>query len=256
MILTTFMITLAIVLIILTITYWTRYKDQPINIFSPVVSWIRAFIFFCSALLLSWATGITSKLLTTPIATPEQLQDPQWIAWTAGCFLLIFVAYWVIWARWTQTFDRKQYLIPQIVFGIFWGFSVGQIFLIIWSFCCLFSFALWIKWIIGYALISLVMGLWQDLYWDVYVIPEHDTPWSLKWKIVCSHIPNMLFCLTYLALYDNRLIFVILQTFSLTGSAIFMRFPPFWEKRYITPPRTLPGLFNLPHAAGYVPEDE
>ena len=21
---------------------------------------------------------------------------------------------------------------------------------------------------------------------DVYVIPEHDTPWSLKWKIVCS----------------------------------------------------------------------
>jgi hypothetical protein len=96
----------------------------------------------------------------------------------------------------------------------------------------------------------------MDLYWDVYVLPEHDTPWSLKGKVICSHIPNMLVCLTYLAIYNNQGIFVMLQSLALTGAAVSMRVPPFWFKGYNRPPRTAPGLFGLPHAVGYVPDEK
>ena len=93
------------------------------------------------------------------------------------------------------------------------------------------------------------------LYWDVYVLPELDTPWSLKWKVICSHIPNMLLCLTYLAIYDDQGIFNF-AGISTAGAAVSMRVPPFWVKDYIHAPRTAPGLFGLPHAVGYVPEEK
>jgi hypothetical protein len=114
---------------------------------------------------------------------------------------------------------------------------------------------MWARWIAGYALLSAFMGLWQDLYWDVWVVPEHDTPRSLKLKVIYSHVPNMTICLTYLAIYDNQWIFMILQTMALTGASIFLRWPPWWEKEDVVAPRTEPGLFGLPHAAGYIGEN-
>ena len=99
------------------------------------------------------------------------------------------------------------------------------------------------------------MGFWQDLYWDVYVVPEHDTPRSIKLKVWTSHVPNMTFSLIYLALYDNQIIFIMLQTLALTGASIFLRFPPFWKKEDVVAPRAEPGFFGLPHAAGYIKED-
>jgi hypothetical protein len=98
----------------------------------------------------------------------------------AGCFVLIIVAYWVIWARWTPIFDRKRYLAPQVIFGLMWGVSIGQIFLVLWHFA----------------------GI------------------------------------------------------STAGAAVSMRVPPFWVKDYIHAPRTAPGLFGIPHAVGYVPEEK
>jgi hypothetical protein len=97
-----------------------------------------------------------------------------------------------------------------------WGVSIGQIFLVLWHFAGIFSFPVWGRWIVAYLLMS-THGLWMDLYWDVYVLPELDTPWSLKWKVICSHIPNMLLCLTYLAIYDNQVIFIMLQALALPG---------------------------------------
>jgi hypothetical protein len=244
-----------LLLIVLLTIFWTRFRGHPKEVFNPVVSWTRAGIVFCSCFIISWASGTMEKVLTSPLATPEQLADPAWIAWTLGCFLLIVVAYWIIWARWTPVFDRKRYLLSQVLFGLVWGASIGQIFLLIWHFAGIFGLPLWGRWIVTYILLS-THGLWMDLYWDVYVLPEHDTPWSLKWKVICSHVPNMLACLTYLALYDNQAIFIMLQALALTGAAVSMRVPPFWVKGYIHPPRTAPGLFGLPHAVGYVSEEK
>ncbi len=253
MILTGVTIGIAALLIILLIVYKRRFWGHPKEHYSPAVAWNRAGIFFCSCFLLSWATGTMSRLLNSPVATPQQLGNPAWIAWTAGCFIIVFTAYWIIWARMTITFDRKRYLVPQMFFGIVWGLSVGQIFVMLWELSGTVGLPMWGRWIVTFMLMSL-QGIWQDLYWDVYVVPEHDTPFSLKWKIICSHIPNMLVCLTYLALYGNALIFVLLQTLALTGAAVAMRMPPFWVTDYIHPPRTEPGLFGLPHSAGYIGE--
>jgi len=82
--LTVFISGIAILLIILLIIYSTKYRGLPQNDFNPIVLWIRAGIYFCSCLIISWGTGTMSKILKSPIATPEQVQNPAWITWTVG----------------------------------------------------------------------------------------------------------------------------------------------------------------------------
>ena len=113
------------------------------------------------------------------------------------------------------------------------------------NFAGIFGLPVWGRWIVAYLLMS-THGLWMDLYRDVYVLPEHDTPWSLKWKVICSHLPNMLAWLAYLALYNNQAIFIMLQALALTGAAVSMRVPPFWVKGYIHPPRAAPVFSAFP----------
>jgi hypothetical protein len=254
--LTVFMTGVIVLCAVLLAVYFKNYRGLPQTDFRPKVLWTRAGIYFCACLIISWVTGTMEKILANPFVTQEQLQSTAWIIWTAVCFVLIVVAYWVVWASMTVTFKRKRYLLVQTCFGIVWGVCTAQIFLTIWNFCGIFDWPLWGRWLLGYVLLSAYMGLFQDLWWDVYVIPEHDTPRSLKLKVVFSHVPNMTVCLTYLALYDNQWIFIILQTMALTGASIFLRFPPWWETIDVVAPRTTPGLFGLPHAAGYVPEEK
>ncbi len=235
--------------------YQAKYRGLPQTDFKPRVLWLRALIYFCVCLIVSWAAGTMEKLLANPFVTQAQLQSRAWIIWTAGSFVLVFIAYWIVWASMTITFGRRRCLPVQICFGLVWGACTSQIFLTIWHFCGIFGWPLWGRWILGYALLSAYMGLFQDMWWDVYVVPEHDTPLSLKLKVIFSHVPNMTVCLTYLALYDNQWIFVMLQTMALTGAAIFMRFPPWWETIDVVAPRTAPGLFGLPHAAGYIGDE-
>jgi len=240
-----------LLMLVLLVLYRIKYWGHPKETYNPRVSWTRAWIVFCACFIISWATGTLENLLSTPLVTQEQLKNSAWITWTAGCFVLILVAYWIIWARWTVVLGRKRYLLSQVIFGLIWGASIGQIFLVIWHLAGFLPFPVWGRWLVAFSLMS-THGLWMDLYWDVYVLPEHDTPWSLKWKVICSHIPNMLVCLTFLALYDNRAIFVMLQALALTGASVSMRVPAFWAKEHIHPPRTAPGLFGLPHAVGYI----
>jgi len=149
-----FITCVAVLLLILVIIYWTRFRGHPKEVLNPMVSWTRAWIVFCICFIISWATGTMNKILADPLVTPEQLENPKWIAWTAGCFVLIFVAYWVIWARWTVIFDRKRCLVPQVIFGMVWGVSIGQIFLVFWHFAGIVSFPVWGRWIVAYLLMS------------------------------------------------------------------------------------------------------
>lgn len=255
--LTAFMIGVIIVLAVVLKVYLENYRGLPQTDFRPRVIWLRALIVFCSFLILAWHAGTIDTLLANPLATAEQLQSTVWIIYTAFCFVFVFIAYWIVWAGMTITFNRKRCLPVQIGFGLVWGTTMSLVFLTIWNVCLSFGWPMWATWIAGYILLSAVMGLWQDLYWDVWVVPEHDTPRSLKLKVICSHVPNMTICLTYLAIYNNQWIFLMLQTMALTGAAIFLRFPPWWEKEDVVAPRTEPGLLGLPHAAGYIgPEQQ
>ena len=249
-----FMTGVVILLVFLLSVYVKNYRGLAQTDFRPKVIWLRALIVFCCCFILAWHAGTIDTLLANPFVTSEQLQSTAWIIYTAVCFIFVFIAYWIVWASMTITFNRKRYLVTQLCFGLVWGTCMSLVFLTIWNVCRSFDWPMWGRWIAAYVLLSAFMGLWQDLYWDVYVVPEHDTPRSLKLKTVFSHIPNMTLCLPYLAIYDNQWIFLILQTMALTGAAIFLRFPPWWEKEEVVPPRTEPGLFGLPHAAGYIGE--
>ena len=251
-----FMTGVVILLVVLLKVYLENFRGLPQTDFRAKVIWLRALIVFCCFLILSWHAGTINTLLANPFVTQDQLQSTAWIVYTAFCFVFVFIAYWVVWASMTVTFNRKRYWIIQVGFGLVWGVCTSLVFLTIWNVCGSFGWPMWGRWIAAYVLLSAFMGLWQDLYWDVWVVPEHDTPRSLKLKVIFSHVPNMTICLTYLAIYDNQWIFIILQTMALTGAAIFLRFPPWWEKDEVVPPRTEPGLFGLPHAAGYVPPEK
>ena len=68
-----------LLLVVLLTIYWTRFRGHPKEVFNPLVSWTRAGIVFCSCFIISWATGTMEKVLSRPLATPEQLKDPAWI---------------------------------------------------------------------------------------------------------------------------------------------------------------------------------
>jgi hypothetical protein len=104
------------------------------------------------------------------------------------------------------------------------------------------------------------MGLWQyfiqDYFWDVYVSPEHDTPKSIKLKTVVCHIPNIVITLGFLTLWNNYLIFIILQTFALLASTIFQKFPAPWVKGNFHAPMVKKGVLGLLRGSGYLNEKE
>ncbi|UCG01622.1 MAG: hypothetical protein JSW11_18680 [Candidatus Heimdallarchaeota archaeon] len=248
--------TVTIIFIIMLGVYVTKYRGLPIDVYKPDMAWTRALIYFSFCNIVSAATGTLETLLNQPIATNEQLNDPIWITFCIFCFTYIFLAYWILWARMTLTFDRKYYIGSEIVFGLFWGISTGQLLL---SFYHLWNMTSLPKWTI-YLCSYVSMGAWQyfiqDYFWDIKVSPEHDTPRSIIIKTVVSHIPNVAICLLFLVFYNNYLIFIATQTFALIATSIFQKFPAPWAKEDFHAPMVKPGLFGFPRAAGYLGEND
>lgn len=258
-----FALSIAILMVILFITYRCNYRTPEIQEleltkFVPMASWLRASIFFCLLYLLFWATGVMELILINPIATEEQLAKPVWWGWVIGSFAFILFAYWGIWARYTIRFDRKLDLFPQIVYGLLWGSAFGQLFLSLWHISKMIgsNWATWQTWLLTYLLITICQWFLMDMYWDVYISPEHDSPKSIKLKVPLIHIPNMTLCLTFFALYKNYFIFIVLQTLALIGASIFMRMPSPWSKEKTPSANREPSkLGGLPRCKGYTPDD-
>lgn len=237
---------------ILVFNYRKNYKDLPVTTWKPGAAWNRALIYFCICNIFSIYSGTFDVILSQPIATSEQLSDLVWIVFCIICFLYIFIAYWILWARLTLTFDRNYYLGSEILFGFLWGWSSGQLLLSFYHLWSQSGLPLWAVYLGSYA----CMGTWQyfiqDYFWDVYVSPEHDTPRSIKLKTIISHIPNVAICLLFLLIYNNYLIYVLTQIFALTAASIFQKFPSPWAKGNFHAPMIKPGLFGLPHGSGYL----
>jgi hypothetical protein len=237
--------------------YLSRYRHHSSDLFVPKASWLRAGIYFGACYLVAIATGVFDALLSNPIATSKQIANATWWSWIAGLTLLVTVAYWGIWARYTLRFDRRLDVIPQIAFGLLWGAASGLLFLSFYHMAQAVgsTWAPWQMWLLAYASIAIWQWLWQDYCWDVYISPEHDSPLSIKIKVVATHIPNITACLIFFALHENYAIFVALQTWALVGASLAMRMPAPWS-REVTPPATRSvGLFGLRRASGYVSVD-
>jgi hypothetical protein len=246
-----------IVGVILIGLYRLRYRQHPPEVFVPKAAWLRAGIYFCACYLAAIGTGVFDALFSNPITTSKQISDAAWWFWVVGLILLVTVAYWVIWARYTLRFDRRLDVLPQTVFGLLWGAASGLLFLSIYHAARSIgsTWATWQVWLLAYTAIAIWQGLWQDYYWDVYISPEHDSRWSIKVKVMATHIPNITACLIFFSLYENYAIFIALQTWALLGASVAMRMPAPWSQD-LTPPATrASGLFGLKRASGYVSED-
>jgi hypothetical protein len=244
----------AVCLAILLFVYVRGHRHHPADVFDPMAAWLRAGMYFCFCFLVAACSGALSAALQNPIIAPGQLSDPIWLLSTLFLYGFIIVAYWGYWARNTLKFDRKLDLFPQLLFGLLWGVSSGLFFLAFWHLALLIGHD-WGRWQVGllaYLMISLWQMFWMDMFWDVYVSPEHDTPESIKAKVPRTHIPNMTFCLPYFIVFGNDWIFVSLQTLALMAASIGMRMPAPWSKASTPPARRVPGLLGLPRAGGYV----
>ena len=249
---------LALLMLVLLVIYLRGYRVQPEGVFDPMAAHLRAGIFFCFCWLMSWGTGTLDAILTEPIATAEQLASVWWWAWVIGMGVFILVAYWVIWARHTIRFDRKLDLLPQVLFGFIWGTSFGQLFLSFWNIAALLApdWANWQLWLATYAWLSLWQWLLMDMYWDVYISPEHDTAYSIAFKVPTTHVPNVTLGLTFFAIYENHLLFVASQTIALVGCSVAMRMPAPWSREVTPPARQGASMFwGIPRAVGYESPD-
>ena len=255
---TLFIGAVAVLMLVLLLIYISRYRHHPATDYVPLAAWLRAGIFFCFCYILSWASGALEQILQQPIVTAAQWADPWWRLWAGGMLLFILVAYWVVWPRFTLRFERRLDLLPQVFFGLVWGSAFGQLFLSFWHLAASFGsgWATWQIWLLCYAVISIWQWLLMDMYWDIYISPEHDTAFSIALKVPATHIPNVTLALTFFALYENHVIFIALQCLALVGCSIAMRMPAPWSKARTPAARQGPSLFwGLPRCVGYVSPD-
>lgn len=244
------------VMVVLLCLYLLRYRRHSPDEWSAPAAWLRAGIYFCFCLLVAEASGALSATLASPLVYPGQLQDPWWWLTTAVVLIFIIAAYWGYWYHNTLRFGRKLSLLPQLVFGLCWGATTGLLFLSFWELALVVGtgWSLWLQWLLAYVMISVWQALWMDMYWDVYVSPEHDSPESIRRKVPRTHVPNMTLCLSYFAVFQNYWIFIGLQTIALLAASYGMRMPPPWSRQPTPPARRVPGLLGLPRAGGYSDE--
>jgi len=236
----------------------TGLRQLEITEYFPPAAWLRAGILFCCFYLVSWVSGTMEVILTSPIATSAQLADSIWWSWVIGLTAFILFAYWGIWARFTMRFDRKIDLFPQITYGLVWGTAFGQMLLSIWRITEVIgdTWKPWQQWLMAYALIGIWQWLLMDMYWDVYISPEHDNPKSIRIKTLCTHIPNVTLCLIFLAINGNYVVFIALQTLALIGCSVFMRMPAPWSREKTPPARRVRSIFwGLPRCGGYISDE-
>jgi hypothetical protein len=212
--------------IMLGVRLWGRSRALPSG-YNAELAWLRAGLYFCACFLISRATGVLPALLGNPLATAEQLADPNWLAFTALCFAVVFTGYYMVWPRGTLTHDRVLHWPAVISFGLLWGVSEGQLFLSVWAIAERFVTSRVIVAIVTFLALSAFIGVWHARFWDLHIAPEHNlAEWNAR-KVLFAHFPNLVVTLTYLAVYGNLGIFVLFQTLALFGSTYFMRFPPY-----------------------------
>ncbi len=224
-----FLFVLFAILLILIFALQKRKKET--TGYSPRLAWIRGGIYFISSSILSILTGVFSTLISEPIATAKNLSNLNWWLFTGLCAGVIYFAYFVLWAKGTLTHGRELHIPSVLTFGLFWGLSEGQIFLSVWAVTEKFIGNVWVVALTAFLVIGMFKGLWQSQYWDIYVSPEHNIPeWNLR-KVLLGHVPNLIFTLSYLAIFGNAFLFLLFQTAGLMISAYLMHFPKWTDDR-------------------------
>ena len=206
-----------------------RPRHDP-NVHSPIMAWLRAGLYFCFILVLSWITGVLQVIVRSPMATADQLNDPLWLGLTGLCFAVVVWGYVVWWPRGTLTHGRRLYVLPSLSFGVLWGISAGLFLLSVFAVLEEFQLPRLLTATVLVVIVTIYNLNYQAGWWDIHVSPPHNIrAWNVR-KVLFAHNPFLLISLTYLFIYGNAGIFVILNACALGAAAVAMRFPPFWEK--------------------------
>ena len=215
----------ALISLLLFLVITLQNQKQTVTGYSPRLAWIRGGIYFTSGFIFSILTGVLPALVSKPIATSEQASNLYWWLFTLLCVGVIYFAYFYLWPRGTLTHGRELHLPQVLFFGLFWGLGEGQVFLSAWAVTEKFISNVWLTALVTFLIVGTFKGLWQSQYWDIHVAPEHNIPeWNLK-KVLLGHIPNLICTLSYLAVFGNALIFLLLQTAGLMYMTYRLRFP-------------------------------
>ena len=252
MFITIYLVCIVIFSIAMITVYIKKYKDLPVEVWKPGAAWTRALIYFSFCNIFITVSGTLEQIISQPLFTAEQITNAYWVVYCIFCFVYVFIAYWILWSRMTLTFDRKFYLVSEILFGIIWGFCTGGLLLSFYHLWSLTGVLSWVRYLLSFVTIGLWQYIIHDYFWDVYISPEHDTPKSMLIKTIVCHIPNLVISLGFLTIWGNYVIFVLIYIVALVASTIFQKFPAPWAKGQFHAPMTKPGTGGFLHGAGYL----
>lgn len=201
---------------------------HPDGVHSPPLAWLRAGLYFSVVLVASWATGVLGTLVRGPWVAPGQAGQPLWLGLTGLWLLVTAWAYGYWWPRGTLTHGRPRVLLPQLGFGLAWGFCSGQLTLVFWALLAGFGAPPWLTALGVLVVLSGYGQLYQSGWWDIHVSPPHNRRATNAGKVLFGHLPFIVVGLAHFALFGNARLFVAFHAVALACSAVAMRFPPFW----------------------------
>lgn len=219
----------AILLTTSALLYLQLRRDREPSRYYPDLAWLRASMYFSSGLLLSWSLGVLQSLLSAPLITEQQLGSMAWISYSLFYLVVLWVGYAILWPRGTFTDGRRSHPFITSFYGLAWGLCHAQVFLCFWAvveWSGLNSY--WVA-AISYLLLSAYNFAFHQFFWDLKVSPPHNyAQWNMK-KVQYCHVPNLVLGLTWLAIWGNFGLWVLLQTCALMISAHAMRFPAWFD---------------------------
>lgn len=216
-------------LVLLAVAYTRARPGYTAGTYYPAAAWQRAGMYFCAALILSWSLGVLQSLLTTPLLDPVPGEDPLWAAFTLFYLVVLWMGYAIIWPRGTFSDGRRSHPLLTTIYGLLWGLCHGQVFLCIWALAELSGISQgWVA-LVTFLILSGYNFAFQQYFWDIQVSPPHNiAAWNPK-KVLYCHVPNLVLGLTWLAIWGNFGLWLLLQTAVLLISAHVMRFPAWYD---------------------------
>ena len=142
-----------------------RSRHEPM-VYSPPMAWLRAGLYFLLRADLQLGPPASFKtIVSTPLATPEQLDNPMWIGFLVLCLVVVAWSYAYWWPKGTLTHGRKLYLVPTVLYGLAWGASAGLLFMSIYSIIEVFQFPRLVNALLFVAVLSVYNMNYQLGWW-------------------------------------------------------------------------------------------
>lgn len=212
-----------------------RTRDREVWRYDPVAAWWRGLTYVTACVALAFAAGTVATILSNPLVLPGQTSSWLWWLVTGAVVAVVLVGYGVVWPWGTRPHGRRIVWPDTLLFGLLWGLGEALLLGTVW----LLATRAW-RAVLGtgaltdglvvatvIVVLSAFIGSWHALYWDIHVSPEHNIIERNGIKVALVHTPNVVVATCWLTAWEDLGLFVLVQAFALTLSALAMPFPSF-----------------------------